>query len=283
MRNSTRIMLTLTITFWIQAVHADPLTDAYAAATTNDKLVFCAPVLVKEGGMFEVMATRMVDKGDTDNAEKDRHAAFNIGYRGETLQMLAKSTNPSLLDQAWKISADNIAQSSYSALTQSCVALYNEQREAGVIPENVETQAVEKVRRAMGGQAKKTAVAPECRSKGSSNIDLCAQARAYADYTAKMLPMQISRNLTITTIFAIGKRITMTAELAYDRQYLESLAASKGVSMQSIDSAMNKTAENNVCTHEAVKAFIDSGGTVQYAYRFRDGTNYLNPVVSSCH
>jgi hypothetical protein len=282
MRNRIRATLTTGIALWVQAVHADPLTDAYAAATLDEKPLFCAPVLLKEGGMYELIAERIADKGDATNAAEARRAAFNIQYRGEVFQTIGKSTNPTLLDKAWKLSADHIDQSSYSALTQSCVALYNDQRKAGKISADVETRAVEKVQHNMANRSKKSAIAPECRSKGSSNVDLCAQARAYADYSAKQLPMRISQNLTIMTIFAAGKRVTMTAVLAYDRQYLESLAASKGVSMQSIDSAMIKTAQTGACSQTAVKTFIDNGGSVQYLYRFRDGSNYLNPVVSSC-
>jgi hypothetical protein len=268
--------------FWVKTVHAASLTDAYAAAAPNDKLVFCAPVLVKQGGMFELVSRRLADKGDATNAEKAGHAAFNIQYRGEALQTIGKSTNPTLLDKAWKLSADNVDQSTYSALTQSCVDLYNDQRKAGNISADVEARAIEKVRHDMANRSKKSAISPECQSKGSSNVDLCAQARAYADDSAKLLPMRISQNLTIMTIFATGKRITMTAGLSYDRQYLESLATSKGVSMQSIDSAMIKTAQTGACAQGIVRTFIDNGGSVQYLYRFRDGTSYMDPVVSSC-
>jgi hypothetical protein len=281
MRNHTRIALTVTAALWIQTAQADPLTDAYEAAPLDSKLVLCAPLLVKQGGIIGMIAARKAASGDASGADKTWHAAFNIQYRGETLQALARSTNPTLLDNAWKLSADDIGASTYSALTQSCVALYNEHRVAGKIPADIETQAIDKVRHNMTDRSNEAAISPGCRGK-AAKADLCAQARAYADDSARLLPMRVSQNLTISTIFAAGKRITMTAVLAYDRQYLESLAGSNGASMQAIESAMITTARTGACAPGAVRDFIDNGGSVQYLYRFRNGAPYLNPVVSRC-
>lgn len=282
MRTRVKVTLTSGMVLLAQAAYADSITDAYASAAVNEKLVICAPVLVKQGGMLELSAARLSDRGETSKAEEHRKAALNIRVRGQTLEMIGRTSNPKLLDKAWKLSADNVSQATYSEMTSSCVALYNDQRREGKIPMDVENQAVERVRRETAARSKKADIDPGCRSKGSSPVDLCVQARAYADETAKTLPMRLNQNLTIVTAAAAGKRIIMTAVLAYDRQYLESVAESKGASMQSIDAAMSNTAKAGVCAQSQAKAFVDSGGSVQYQYRFRDGTSYLNPVVSSC-
>jgi hypothetical protein len=228
------------------------------------------------------MASKAADKGEALEAEKMKKIAFHVQYRGRVLQTIGELKNPTLLDKAWGLSAERENRSSYPELTEACLTLYDEQKKAGKIYGEVETKSIKKVQREITSRSNTSEIPAECRGTKSSNVDLCAQARAAADDMAKLLPMHVNQNLTLMTVFAIGKRITVTALLAYNRQFLESYAASNAISMKSVDSAMANMAKSGACSQDETKNFIENGGSLQYLYRFQDGTSYLNPVVSSC-
>jgi hypothetical protein len=77
MRNGIRVLSTLGIMFWVQTVWTHPLADAYTAATFHDKLVICAPALVKGRGSVELAMLRVADRGDMAEAKELSHMAFN--------------------------------------------------------------------------------------------------------------------------------------------------------------------------------------------------------------
>src|SRR5690606_35169912 len=152
------------------------------------------------------------------------------------LQTIGESKNPALLDKAWNLSAERENRSSYSDLIKACLTLYDEQKKAGKIPGEIEVKSIEKTQQGITSRSNIHKIPAECRGTKSSNVDLCAQARPAADFMAKLLPMHVNQNLTITTAFAIGKRVTVTALLAYNRKFLESYASANAVSMKSVDS-----------------------------------------------
>jgi hypothetical protein len=118
-----------------------------------------------------------------------------------------------LLDKAWKLSAVHWDKPGMMKFVDLCVTLYNDRRKEGKISTEVEDQAIEKVQQAAANRLKKTAIPPECRGKGSSNVDLCALARGYADDLAKQLPVRLSQSLTMTTAFAVGNACSRAASL----------------------------------------------------------------------
>ncbi len=268
---------------WSGTTSAEPLMDAYNAAGESERLVICAPILVKQGGLAELAASnRAPDRAQADQ-EKARRTALNLMARGGTLQEMAKASNPVALDKYWKMSAIRGQDKSYSILTASCVDLYNGQRTAGKIPAQIEARSIENANRQLAKSSEKSLIVSQCRSKGTPSIDLCVRARAAADEVAATLPMRLNQNLTITTAFADGTRVVATAMLGYDQAFLESTAASKGLSIRDVDAAIMNIAQTSACAPGPLRDFIISGGSVQYKYRFRDGTPYLEPVVASCH
>lgn len=282
MKSGMRATLAISLAFWVQSGSAATLKDTYTAATLDDKLIICAPILTKMGGVLELRASKAVDKGEALEAEETKKTAFHLQYRGRTLQTIGESKNPMLLDKAWNLSAERTNQSSYPELAKACLILYDEQKKAGKISREIEATSIKKVQQGIISRSNIPEIPAECRGTKSSNVDLCAQARAAADDMAKLLPMHVSQNLTLMTVFAIGKRVTVTALLAYNRQSLESYASANAISMKSVDSAMVNMAKSGACSQIETKSFIENGGSLQYLYRFMDGTSYLNPVVSSC-
>ena len=283
MKTNVWVAVTLGLALLSTSVHAEPLTDAYTAATTEEKLVFCAPILIKQGGILQIIADRLQDEGQESKSKETRNASFNVGYRGETLQTIAKSTQPGLLDKFWNLSADLQSRESYSEITGSCVRLYNEQRKTGHISIDIEKRAIAKVRREYDAKVAKPSITPECRSNKAPYEDLCKMSRAIAVETAKQLPMRLNKNLTLMTVLSEWKRVGITAALAYDRNYLDSVATENGVSLQTLRTAMITSAKTGICSGGDITEFINKGGSVQYMYRFMDGTSYMNVDVDNCH
>jgi len=282
MKGSARATLAIGITLWVQSGFSATLKDTYTTAKPDDKLIICAPILTKGGGVLELMADKAADKGEALEAKQMKDIAFLARYRGRVLQTIGESKNPTLLDKAWNLSAERENRSSYPDLIKTCMTLYDEQKKAGKISREIEAKSIKKVQQGITSRSNIPEIPVECRGTKSSNVDLCAQARAAADDMAKLLPMHVSQNLTLMTVFAIGKRVTVTALLAYNRQFLESYASANAISMKSVDSAMVNMAKSGACSQIETKSFIENGGSLQYLYRFMDGTSYLNPVVSSC-
>lgn len=281
-KNIIRITCFTGFSLWCAIAHSESAVQAFETASTNEKIIICAPFLMKQGSLLELASKRAADSGDFDKSKEIGLAAFNSQYRGETLESLGYSSNKSLLKRAWALSAEKHNRDAYAKLVPACTSLYNEQWQAGKISKDVEARALDKVRSAMRESRERQSITPDCRSKVSPNVDLCATAKAYADAVAKELPVRLNQNLTMATVVAAGTRVVLTSTLGYDRKYLESMAASGSAPMQSINAAMVKSAQVGACEQPIVKSFINNGGSVQYKYRFNDGSSYMNPVVSNC-
>jgi len=113
--------------------------------------------------------------------------------------------------------------------------------------------------------------------------DLCQLARKMADETASQLPMQLNKNLTMHSVFASGPSLAMTAQLAYDRSLLDATLKQSTVSDAQIKQALFNAATTSICNPASqTYNFIAQGGSIQYIYKFNDGTTYTTINVEDC-
>lgn len=109
-----------------------------------------------------------------------------------------------------------------------------------------------------------------------SKTNICDYAKKIQKGMAPNLPMQISQNLSLRNVVAIGPNISLGAMLDYDEQYLNADLRAKGVSRTRVDSRMKSMTRNGVCTDPVLRAFVDLGGIISYNYKFIDGSKYLD-------
>ena len=113
--------------------------------------------------------------------------------------------------------------------------------------------------------------------------DLCQLARKMADETAPQLPMQLNKNLTLHSVFASGPSLALTAQLAYDKSLLDATLKQSTASDAQIKQALFNAATTSICNPASpTYNFISQGGSVQYIYRFNDGTTYTTINIADC-
>lgn len=114
---------------------------------------------------------------------------------------------------------------------------------------------------------------PECFLGGRNNI--CAKAREIQAGVAPGLPLQVSREVRLTGIVAMGPRITISAILNMTKAALLAKAPNP-------DDTAQQMADIAVCSEELLAAFIRLGGEIQFTYRSSDNLDLFSPVIRSC-
>ena len=119
-----------------------------------------------------------------------------------------------------------------------------------------------------------------CSPKG---VDVCKIARKIASEMAPLLPMRLSSNLVVQTVFAVNRSIAITAKFEYGKSHLDDVLSSSGMSNDDMLKIMHKHARDGFCQPNTPnKSFIDLGGVVEYHYRFNDGSVYARQRIGSC-
>lgn len=119
-----------------------------------------------------------------------------------------------------------------------------------------------------------------CTPKGT---DVCKIARRMANEIAPQLPMQLSSQLSLQTVTAVNNYFLMTAKLEYGSTHLQKALSKSGASNEEMLEIMHRHAKSGICqpgtpTH----SFINSGGFINYQYRFNDGEIYTQIEVTTC-
>ena len=114
-----------------------------------------------------------------------------------------------------------------------------------------------------------------------SDTNICEFAKKVQKELAPNLPMQLSQNLIIRSVSAVGPELGANAVLKYTEQYLNEQLAVAGRSRDSVDSQMKQMTINMVCSSAGLEAFVGLGGTIVYQYNFVDGNKYLEIIVTA--
>jgi hypothetical protein len=114
--------------------------------------------------------------------------------------------------------------------------------------------------------------ADEC-FPNTEKYDVCAAARKIQEHIGPTLPMRVSSEMTITTIFATGPRLIMTATWQLtEAQFNEQLVAHKLTAAQ-FETKMRGFTQRLVCGQKVAAAFLSLGGEMQYTYLTIDGAS----------
>ncbi len=118
-----------------------------AAASGRDRLVLCAPVLVRAAGAFESAFLAALAENSPRQTEREG-AAFQLAYRAEAAQALAARLDRPLLDWSWQAAtaATWPEGPEQAQLIGACVDAYNASRAAGLVDDTTEQTAVQAAR-----------------------------------------------------------------------------------------------------------------------------------------
>ena len=125
------------------------------------------------------------------------------------------------------------------------------------------------------------AAADEC-VPNSIGFDVCEYAQGVQRTIAPTLPMQMSREMTLNQISAVGPIISAVVLWNYDQQGIDDLTAAHGITREQFVQRMEQFARQMVCGDETLEAFVGLGGHIQYVYRTRDGHVVHSPTISDC-
>ena len=87
------------------------------------------------------------------------------------------------------------------------------------------------------------AASDKCFGKNST-LNICDFARNVQKEMAPNLPMQISKNLLVRNIIAVGPTIQVTAMLKYDESHLNSALKAQGTPRSTVDDRMFQMTKN---------------------------------------
>lgn len=120
-------------------------------------------------------------------------------------------------------------------------------------------------------------------NEGCTEAWVCEMAGKITKLISDDLPMQQSRNMSITAVTSEYETLIMRAVLAYEREFLEDFYKEAGkplsVAVKGLQDSVNR-----ICKDKAgfLYKFINLGGVVKYSYFFIDGEQFTEVTVSSC-
>jgi len=114
-----------------------------------------------------------------------------------------------------------------------------------------------------------------------TELNICNEARRLSDGIARELPMRLSQRMIWDSTSSYGNTLQGHIMYTYDREYLESIAETSGMSINQMEEAVHQFARG-MCAEEMIKSFIRVGGQIKFVYRFSDGEKFTEIVVNEC-
>jgi hypothetical protein len=123
---------------------AHPFVDRFTNSDDSSKAILCAPILVKG---YALLSLAISEKRRTAGEINDLvNTAFQIGYRGETLNKMGEKSNPALFKATWNESAKpGLNRDIFNDLMGRCVDLYNSLGRANRIDKNIQQESLAKI------------------------------------------------------------------------------------------------------------------------------------------
>jgi hypothetical protein len=122
---------------------------------------------------------------------------------------------------------------------------------------------------------------PDCFSK-FTHFNICEKAREYQHALAATLPMNLSANITLSTVAVIGPRVSITAIWHTSKADMDTSLGAGNMSHSDFEKRMDQLTRNSVCSQNAMAAFVRLGGQMQYIYKTEDQFVVLSPTVTNC-
>ena len=117
---------------------------------------------------------------------------------------------------------------------------------------------------------------------GYTKFDVCAAAKEIQRNAAPNLPMQLSAEMTLMSIMAIGGRVGMNVIWHMTEVELNSRIAMNNTTLENLRSQMQSYSRTSVCSREVTAAFVRLGGEMQYHYTTNDGFSIASPLIKNC-
>lgn len=114
------------------------------------------------------------------------------------------------------------------------------------------------------------------------HADVCKRVRAISDNMANSLPMKMSQSITLDKVYAFDNAITLSAVMAYDKDYLEQQRIQSGVSFVELKDRLKNATKANLCQNESIKELISDGAIIKYEYKYSDYTPLTEFELNSC-
>lgn len=108
-----------------------------------------------------------------------------------------------------------------------------------------------------------------------SKTNICEYAKKVQRELSPNLPMQLSENLYLRSVLAVGPQVALNVMLNYSESFFIEAIQAQGVSRVQIDNQMKNFTFNSICSDPALEAFVGLGGEIIYSYKFKDGKKYL--------
>ncbi|MDQ0471112.1 hypothetical protein [Labrys wisconsinensis] len=121
----------------------------------------------------------------------------------------------------------------------------------------------------------------DCLSKDAS-MNACEFARALQKSLAPQLPMQMSASMTIDTVSATGRLLTIVGVWHYTKDEVSTMIGEKGETLDDLSKAITAYGKNYACSANIVRSFIDNRGQLQQILRTSDGFVLSVSTVEDC-
>lgn len=125
-------------------------------------------------------------------------------------------------------------------------------------------------------------VANELCFQNAIKKDVCAYASGIASEVAKVLPIQLSDNMSIVSVDAISNKVVIVAQLDYNYDYLSSVYNGDIAFENKIKETMRIYSKSNICTDKQTSQFVSLGGEVEYKFVFNDGNIFDSYAITGC-
>jgi hypothetical protein len=121
----------------------------------------------------------------------------------------------------------------------------------------------------------------ECRAN-YGNVDLCAAAQTIRGHVAPRLPLRLAADMTVTTISATGRRITMSATWGLTKAQFREQLTIRHITAEQFAGHLERLTKRLACSSKPEAAFVTLGGEIEYHYVTSDGYAIAEPVIISC-
>lgn len=113
------------------------------------------------------------------------------------------------------------------------------------------------------------------------NYDICNFAKKIMSEFKEKIPFKVSLNVTITSVYYSNKKIFITAQLSYNKDFLLNTIekSSTPVTYKEIIEDMTGYQIHYYCNNGSTSYFLDIGGLVTLRYLYKDGSEVYHFTI----
>lgn len=112
--------------------------------------------------------------------------------------------------------------------------------------------------------------------------DMCLYAKEIVSEVRKSLPIKMSETAKITSLRSENTRVIATVIFSYNLYELKTVLSRNNISINKMREIGRLHSNNNACSDDTLKSFLNLGGEFQYEYFFNDGSIYDVVTITNC-